>query len=291
MQTFAFYLFYAFIWVLMWLPLPVVRLLSRVLYRINIHFINYRKSTIIRNLSKSFPQKSKEEIIGIYKKFYRHFFNMFVESFYTLHMGTKEAQYRLSSSNIELVNELTKQGKDITMVIGHYGNWEWLGVLQESMLAKNMFIYQKLQNPHFDWFWKKMRTKYGALAYPTNEVLRQLVSFTRSQERHIILTLADQCPIWENINRWTTFLNQPTGWNTGFVRISQKFNHAIVFADIQLVKQGIYDVRFELLSNDTASQSVEEIHDLYINKLEQVIQDRPELWLWSHKRWKRQPKK
>jgi KDO2-lipid IV(A) lauroyltransferase len=42
----------------------------------------------------------------------------------------------------------------------------------------------------------------------------------------------------------------------------------------------------ELLHDHTAGLSENEITETHVRKLEQIIRENPEYWIWSHRRWK-----
>ena len=65
--------FYRFLFLLLsYLPFWFMYLISDFLYLIAYQIIGYRKKVVRENLSKSFPIKSKEELLKIEKEFYYH---------------------------------------------------------------------------------------------------------------------------------------------------------------------------------------------------------------------------
>ena len=62
MGAVAYYIFYGMNWVLTLLPLPILYLLSDLLYLILYYFPSYRRKVVALNLRNSFPEKSDEEL-------------------------------------------------------------------------------------------------------------------------------------------------------------------------------------------------------------------------------------
>ena len=60
----------------------------------------------------------------------------------------------------------------------------------------------------------------------------------------------------------------------------------MLFDNINKIKFGYYEVSFELITQIPEGQLDGEITNLHTRKLEEKIKERPELWLWSHRRWK-----
>ncbi len=60
----------------------------------------------------------------------------------------------------------------------------------------------------------------------------------------------------------------------------------IVFTTMRKVKRGYYEMASEILIENPEEASNDEVSEMYIRRLEQDIKRQPEIWLWSHKRWK-----
>lgn len=61
---------------------------------------------------------------------------------------------------------------------------------------------------------------------------------------------------------------------------------AVVFFHIQKVKRGHYNLDIELLNEHTAGLSENTITETHVRRLEEIINEKPEYWIWSHRRWK-----
>ena len=84
------------------LPLGVLYLLSDIAYPILYYIIRYRRRLVRDNLTCSFPEKSKKEIINIEKKFYRSLCDVFIEAFKCLNISDEEMLRRVEILNCEL---------------------------------------------------------------------------------------------------------------------------------------------------------------------------------------------
>ena len=52
------------------------------------------------------------------------------------------------------------------------------------------------------------------------------------------------------------------------------------------VKRGYYELSFERIYDGQEPVADYEITERYVRRLEAMIRDYPELWMWSHRRWK-----
>ena len=69
MGTLGYYLAIPFIYVIAWLPFPLLYMLSDVLYFLIFKIIGYRTEVVLTNLSNSFPEKDEAEIRSIASRF------------------------------------------------------------------------------------------------------------------------------------------------------------------------------------------------------------------------------
>jgi len=286
MNALVFYLLYPLIWVLTLLPLWIQYLLSDLLFALNFLFIGYRKKVVYLNLRKSFPKKSNKDIRIIARKFYRHLFDQMIESMALMHMGPKRILKHIRFKNPEVIEDLYKKNKGVILVTGHYGNWEWLVSLQILVSHKTLAIYKPLNNKHFDRMYIKMRSRYGTTPVPMNRILRELISREQKNELTLTYSLSDQRPLFRHIQYWTRFLNQDTPVYLGTEKIARKMNLAVVFSKMRKIRRGIYEAEFVPLFENSRETKEHEITDKYLSILEKTIIEKPEFWLWTHKRWK-----
>ncbi len=283
-----FQIFYAFIWLITWLPLRVLYLFSDILFPVVYYVVRYRRAVVRQNLQNSFPEKSPAELLKIEKRFYRFFCDLFIETAYQLHISEKEMQRRLDAGNIEDILKHYENGKSVMLMSAHYGNWEWASSISLSLPPdKPMYnIYRKLTNEKFGEFTDKLRLKFGSGTIETKSVLRTMVK-QRSEGKLICYgMISDQSPRRANIHYWTKFLNQDTPVLTGTEELAKKFDFPVVYIHILRVKRGYYKCEYYPVSDSPKETAEFEITEKYMQILEKKIREVPEYYLWTHKRWK-----
>jgi len=286
MSAIAYYLFYGINWIVTLLPLPVLYIFSNFIYLLLYYFPSYRRKVVSTNIKNAFPEKSDEERKSIEKKFYKHFADVFIETFKLVHMSEKEQKKRFTYSNIEIIDKLRKEKRDIIAILGHYNNWEWPTLLPFFLKYKIVIIYKPLQNKYFNGFINKQRSKYGIVLTPMSQIIREIINFRKNDVNTLSVFLSDQTPVKSEIKYWTTFLNQDTPVYLGAEKIASKYDMAMVYFHIQKIKRGYYNLNIELLFDHTAGLPDHIITETHIKKLEEIIKEKPEYWLWSHRRWK-----
>jgi len=286
MSTLGYYIFYAFNWIITLLPLRVLYIFSDFIFIFFYYIPGYRRKVVRTNLRNSFPEKSDNEIIAIEKKFYHHLCDLFIETFKVTHLSSRQMMRRVPLTNPELLEKLYNEGRDVAAVLAHYGTWEWLMCLPLYAKYKFVSIYKPLTNKHFDKFMIDNRTRFGMAVTPMQHVVRDVIENRRNNIRSLYSFLTDQIPAKGDIRFWTNFLNQETAVYLGVEKISSKYDMAVVLFNVQKVKRGQYCLTVELLFDHTAGMPEHIITETHVKRLEEIIREHPEYWIWSHKRWK-----
>jgi KDO2-lipid IV(A) lauroyltransferase len=278
--------YYLFIKPLSLLPLRLLYVFSDFYFLLSVGLFPYRKKVIDNNLKNSFPHLSSKELNAIRRKFYRHFIDLLVESIKNLSISQSELQNRFRIKNPELMKDLYDKGKSVVLVSGHYNNWEWLITSQPLVFQhKAMGIGMPLSSKFLDKKINDRRQRYGMQVINAknfkDEIKKQHIPFA-------ILTLGDQSPPNSKKSYWMKFLNQQTAILFGTEQMAHEFNLSVVFFLVRKQKRGFYEMELKLLTEDPKALKWGGITEMHTKMLEKAINEEPEYWLWSHKRWKRE---
>ncbi|MCU0408652.1 MAG: lysophospholipid acyltransferase family protein [Bacteroidales bacterium] len=286
MDALGYYIFYAFYRLITLLPLRVLYILSDFLFLCLCYFPTYRRKIVETNLRNSFPDKSEHELKKIRNGYYRHMADIIVESLKAGTMSRAELEERITYSGFETVDRIFEEKRDVVAVLGHYNNWEMALMLGQHIRHKAIAIYRPLKNVHFDRIINKTRSKYGIVLSPMSMVLKEILKSRSNNINTLTLFLSDQTPPKHEIKFWTRFLNQDTPVFTGAEKIAAKYDMAVVFLNISKIKRGYYNISIELLFDHSAGLPEHAITEAHVRRLEEIIKENPEYWLWSHRRWK-----
>lgn len=286
MEALLFYLFYTLVWIITLLPLRVLYILSDFLYLILFFFPGYRKKVVSTNLKNAFPEKTNAERRAIEKKFYRHLADMFIETTKIIHLSEKENRERFTIENPELLSRLFSEGKDIIAVLGHYNNWELMTVLPRLFDYNFISVYKPLKNKYFERLLNSFRSRYGNVLTPMSMVIREIISHKKNNIRTFTVLLSDQTPAKGDIQFWTHFLSQDTPVYLGAEKIARKYGMAVVFLNYRKVKRGYYSMKYEIICENAADMPEYAVTEAHVKRLEEIIRENPEYWIWSHRRWK-----
>ena len=272
------------------LPFSVLYILSDLLFLILFYVIRYRRKVVITNLNNSFPEKSKSELAEIEKRFYQHLADLILESIKTISISPTQIKKRFVFKNLELLEKHLQDNKSVIAVTGHYGNWEWGPIaIGLELREKVLVVYKPLSDKNFEGLINTMRSRFGAIMVPMKQTIRKVVAYKK--EVHVLVLVGDQTPTREELNYFTSFLNQQTAIFLGVEKIALMTNNPVIFFSINKTKRGYYECLVKSLVDNPEQTITHQITNLHTRELEQNILAKPEYWLWSHKRWKFSPKK
>jgi KDO2-lipid IV(A) lauroyltransferase len=284
MKALVYYISLPLIYLISLMPFWLIYRISDLLFVLIYGIIGYRKKVVYKNLRNSFPEKTEAEIKKIQRDFYRYFFDLIVETVKTLTITPNTLRKRLAFDDTSIFKKYFDKNQSIIIVMGHYGNWELGGArFAIEPFHKLNVVYHPLQNKHFDQLIYHMRTRLGNGLYAMKNTLRGMVSDRKNTMATAFI--ADQTPSPHGAY-WMEFLNQDTPVFTGTGKIANKFNYPVVYASVNRIKRGKYAITIEELCENPKDLDPEQIVELFTKRLEQDIRDQPEIWLWSHKRWK-----
>lgn len=282
----VYYLVVPILYLLSYLPTNVLYKLADVLAFVLYRILGYRKQVVLTNLRNSFPEKSEQEIEQIAKESYTHLADRVIENIKCLHISQEEYLRRCEVENIEVVQSLYNQGRDIVLMIAHTGSWEWAGYVAHTLTKYTIYgVYSPASNKYFNDLIIGTRGKMGMRLISMKDTSNYFKQTKDERTFHVFFT--DQSPSNPNNAYWTTFLNQDTAFFYGGARYAIKHNCIPVYADIIQVKRGYYRVRLTVIKDDVTNCTADDIVQRYSELLEQQLRERPSDWLWSHKRWKR----
>lgn len=251
--------------------------------------VGYRRTTVQTNLKNSFPEKSSEELKAIEKSFYQHFISTLLSTLYILNLSSKNHKKRCVFENHEIFSEQIQQNKNIILVGGHFGNWEFFKPSDE-MTNRMYYAYKQLNNKASDQLIKEVRKKTKMRPLEVTQTYRTLLNDFKNNKSFVYFFYADQRPIVGKDSKfWINFLNQPTDFITTAEKIAKKTNAAVIYFKMYEEKKGYFKVRLELITSDASKEEKGFVTTRYVKELEQSIIERPDHWLWTHKRWKHKP--
>src|SRR5687768_13295905 len=115
-----------FIKLLSRLPFSALYAFSDFLFFVSYYLVRYRRNLVRKNLLKSFPEKSPDEIKRIEVEFYRNLCDYSVETLKLLTITKEELTARMTFNHRGFLEQFVDKNQSIIFLASHQFNWEWL---------------------------------------------------------------------------------------------------------------------------------------------------------------------
>jgi KDO2-lipid IV(A) lauroyltransferase len=281
-----YYIVYGLLYIFSLLPLRILFIFSDFVYLLLYYVFGYRKKVVMDNLLQAFPEKIEKERKTIAKKFYRNFTDNWIETIKLLSIS-KTALNKRVSSNVDVFHQLHKQGRSVQLNLGHFFNWEYMTLytgINQPYTFLTVYLPQssKITNRLF----LHLRSRWGNPQLPATDMARAIIPWRKKQ--HLLALGADQSPPLGEFAYWLYFLNRPTAFLKGPEKFARLQQVPVVMMTTTKPKRGHYHFEYFLLADHPKDMKEGELMRRYAKHLEANIKLQPEIYLWSHKRWKRQ---
>lgn len=276
-------------WLLSHLPLGVLYPFGFAMYGLLYYVVRYRRKVVMKNLTESFPEKTREQLRETAKDFYLNFADYMVETIRLGGMSEREIRSRITYEDLEIVERYLEEKRPVVAYFSHCFNWEWvtsLGVVADVEGSERSQVYRPLKSKWMDAYMLRIRERFGARCYAKATVFRELLRRRKEGVTTFTGFMSDQKPSHNDPGYITMLLNHPTAMITGTATVAQKLGAAVVYFDMTKLHRGRYHVRIVPIADDASAMAPDEITERYTRLLESNIRRQPSIWLWTHKRWK-----
>lgn len=290
MKLVTYLIVYPAILAISYLPFRILYFCSDITYYFLYYVFRYRRKIVRFNLEISKISNSKKELIEIEKKFYRHITDVFFEMFKFFTISPKEIKKRFVVENREVLDKLAKKNKSVVFMVAHHGGFEYFMSIGYHVPHTPFAIYTPLSNKYLDDLVKEIRLKHGAKLISRYETSAYIKNQIKENKLFLYGMAADQSAQIRSITYWKEFLGIKVPVFTGSERIAKEHDIPVAFGQMKKVKRGYYKVFVEMISEYPNEHENYEITDIYLSKVEKQIKDYPELYFWTHNRFKHKDK-
>jgi KDO2-lipid IV(A) lauroyltransferase len=269
------------------IPFRILYFISDGMYFFLYRVIRYRRKVVEENLRRSFPDISEKELKKLIRGSYKNLADIFVEGIKGFTMTDAQYLKRYKVKNTEILQPFREEKKSAIFLPAHYGNWEWGTKATPLHLGfkQVIIIYKPLSNKPADLFFKKHRSHKGLIMGSIYETAKLFRKYSSDFSAFVMVSDQSPPPVAKKVY-WIDFLGQETAFLRGTELFARQYNLPVFYSDIQRVKRGYYEVELSLITENPLSLPDGEITRRYAQLLEKTIRQKPEDWLWSHRRWK-----
>ncbi len=286
MQLLIYRLVYPMLWFISKLPWRLFYAFSTAIFLLTYYIIRYRRKTVTENLTLVFPEKSEKEIKSIRKAFYKHMCDMFLEMIKSISISNDEMMKRFKVTNLEILHELEASGKNIMVFMAHYASYEWANVIDIQTGFQAVGVYKRIENKYFDRLVRRIRARFGSRVVTTKNAMEEITKDQEKDGLYMYGLAADQSPKIYRATYWTDFMGVKVPTFLGAEVLTKRLGLNSYYLQVEKIKRGYYEATFVPISENSKDCEDYSIVKSYLRLLEKQIHNKPQYYLWTHKRWK-----
>ena len=270
------------------LPLPAALALGRGLGTTMRVLAKKRYRVALKNLRIAYgdtlPQAEQERIA---RDCFRHFGMFFMESIQFAYMSDEEVNRRIDVTGYAEFAELMERKKGCLFISGHLGNFEIMGRWLAPRGYPIIALARENRDPGTTDIMSDLRERMGIKVITLGQSLKPVL--VGLKKNACIAIICDQ----NATDVFVPFFGHPTGTVDGPARIALPMGAPMLFpycvrdgrGQYKIVNTGVY----EAVSTGDEQADVERVMTEVNARLEAIIREYPEQWLWFHNRWKSSP--
>ncbi|MDQ6982206.1 MAG: lauroyl acyltransferase [Mariprofundus sp.] len=188
---------------------------------------------------------------------------------------------RIEIENEQVLLQAESLGKGVILTACHHSNWE-LGALCMSMLGHHAeVVYRTVRQLALDHFVLQARSRFGATLRARDAGLRWMPRALK--KNHCVAVMVDQ-----HLSNGSPvpFLGYEGLTTTMPAIFTNKYHTPVVGVELHRIGKGFH-FRLKFCSIPVDEQVTDDIETMRVicDSFAPMIHQRPELWLWIHRRW------
>jgi KDO2-lipid IV(A) lauroyltransferase len=242
------------------------------------------------NLRQAFPQWDEPQRLRTARAVYAHFGQTLVDILWMAGQPRERLLSLIVEDGRENVDRVRAAGKGAVYVTGHFGNWEFYGVAWAWMGEPIGVVARPLDNPALDARLTAFRTRSGNTVISKRRALQDILRLLRQGEG--VAILVDQ-NVQEQDGIFVEFFGRPAATTTVAAALAVKTGCALVPVHCEARPDGrytfVYGRPLQWEATGSREADIARLTQELTTEIERWVRQRPEQWLWMHRRWKTQP--
>jgi len=272
-------------WIIRLMPVRLVGAIGAGIGRVFALLDRRHRHIALRNLTRIYPERPRRWRRRMMRESFAELGRTVFELPHVYLRSREFLRSRVSVEGDKALHSALAEGNGTILVACHHSNWEF-GALMLSILGlPTNIIYRRLNNPALDRFLKACRERFGAQMRDRNESLRWLPKSLK--EGALAAIMIDQ-----HLSTGTPvpFLGHLASTTLFPAIYAYKYHTPVFGVALHRIGRGF---RFRLqiwpidLPTPTGVKDADAFHAMsaMADSFSSTIHARPELWLWSHRRW------
>ncbi|HJV92109.1 MAG TPA: lipid A biosynthesis acyltransferase [Azonexus sp.] len=283
MKLFFTYILVGFLWLLHWLPLPVLRAIGGGLGSLLYALGRERRKVALTNLRLCFPEKSEAEREELARRHFIAFSRAVLDRTLGWWASKERLERIIRIHGAEHLND--PEGKPIILLSPHFVGLD-AGATRISMYVVGCSVYSNQKNPVFNKLLYDGRKRFNdTVLFSRQEGMRGIIKAMKAGHQFYYLPDMD---FGATDSIFVPFFGVPAATIPGVSRIVRLTGAKVVACITRQVADG-YEVEVMPPWDDFPGESVEADTE-YVNRfIESQVLRMPEQYFWLHKRFKTRP--
>jgi KDO2-lipid IV(A) lauroyltransferase len=231
----------------------------------------------------------RAEADRIVRECWRHFGRITFDALAFPQLSAEAAGSIVSYEGLEHVRAAYARGKGALLFTGHYGHWELSAVMQGHLGLPLALVTRPLDNPRLETMLAELRTRSGNVVVHKRRAVREIVkALGRGMGVAIVI---DQDA--RDAGIFVPFFGRPASTTPTLAAIALRTGAAVVPSFSYPLPGGrwrvVYDPEVPVTPTGDRDADVRTLTATCTGIIERRVRERPELWLWMHRRWKTTP--
>ncbi|MDC0215797.1 lysophospholipid acyltransferase family protein [Candidatus Pelagibacter sp.] len=241
------------------------------------------KKIIKKNIHKAYPNINSIKLKKITKNMWNNYGRILSEYIFMKNFRDSKINSNLIIEGYEVLQKIKKENNPVIFVSGHFSNFELMAMQIEKSGVSISALYRPLNNIFLNIVMEKIRTKYICKKQIKKGFSGMRKLLTSFKSGNSIALMIDQ-RVSEGIK--SKFFGVDAYTTTIPAQFVKKFNCQVVPVYIERLNGVNFKMKFSKPLKFDNSSSIKEITKYLNQRLEKMILNNPNQWIWSHNRWK-----
>jgi Kdo2-lipid IVA lauroyltransferase/acyltransferase len=270
-----------------WLPRPFVVALGAGMGELAYRLDRKHTHVALDNLQSAFDHTlSLAERRRITRACWRHYGRITADAAAFPRLAPSEIGTRIRYEGLDTLKAAYGEGRGVLVVSGHFGHWELIAYMQGFLGLPMLMITKPMKNPRLERALASVRTGSGNVIVAKDNAVREVL---KALGRGIgVAVMIDQDARGSGI--FVPFFGRPSSTITTAGTLHLRTGAAVVAAFSYPEPGGAWRITYERMTfpglTGDRDRDARRITEETTALLESKIRERPELWMWMHRRWK-----
>jgi KDO2-lipid IV(A) lauroyltransferase len=220
---------------------------------------------------------------------WRHFGRITIDTLCFPRLDREAVGKVVHYEGLEHIRGAYAKGKGVLLFSGHYGHWELTALMQGFLGLPLALVTRPLDNPWLEELLARLRGLSGNRVIHKRHAVREILRAVRRGEG--VAIVLDQDARANGI--FVPFMGSPACTTPTLALVALRTGAAVVPTYSLPRADGsytvVYEPEVEVVSTGDFEADVHRLTAECTAHIERWVRERPEPWLWMHRRWKTRP--